>query len=1578
MKKSYTILSFLAVAALVASCSKEAELPQREDTLGLDSSEDITLVFAVPNDSALDTKTALGTKDGSSYPVKWSNGDPNRISLNGSTPTASTKDSDTQITASFKPTSGLSVYNFLYRGVDGRDNQVSIPASQTYYANDFDDAAMPMYAAFATRPSGTVTFNHLCALLKFSITGSFASGKGIDSITLTAVDGGKSLSGTFTIGKNGSGLLNGALTPASGGGTINFRFGSHIRLTDTPFVFYVAIPAGTYTGGIQCEIVDNENGHMVFKVLNDNNTITAGKVRELGTFEYVQSKLTNTMMIYDDATFLSFVNEVNVNNKKTLNALITKKSDLYLADATISAFNSIEDYEGVFDGNGLTISGLTKPLFSNLKGVVKNLTLNSSISITDASDLNLGIFARRVVPGTAVDDIGGLKNCTAKGTITFTPSTALSGNPCIGGLVGNNLGGAFIGCTNEATVRLADNAGVTHTGDRQPSIGGVIGRTQKGGALSTNGSISDCTNSGTVSCEEQFEGNIMIGGVVGYGVEVAENISGCTNSGLVKAASTCSTTKVLHIGGVAGMYKGEMESCSNLTLGEVTTESGSAAGTQLNQGGVVGRLNNGSGSYSGLSNAGKVNVAATGGSSARLIGGVVGRCNEGSTITDFTNSGDINYTSEDEKSTYIGGVVASNTVSGVTLENCRSTGGTLNYSGTTERGPLYIGGVVGYSTKPVSSCTNAMTIDITSDFTATSSNQYFSTGGVVGKVSGNALISNCLNTGNINYGLILYGSYGYTFVGGIVGHTNGSIENSSNGGTITITGKNNANNPFYGGVVGSTDSANEHSITGKYPSASATNYGSVVVNTTVQSGKWIYVGGVAGRLHTNGSMTATNAGTITITRLSCTSLFLGGLTGLANGPIESGSLNMASGDISVTGLTSGQGSYFGGLAGKSVSTIIGNNAGDIVISSGSSVGRDYATGGIVGQADGALSSCTNSGLISNAAPMTGGASYWLQIGGVAGWSNTGATITGCHNTGNVTNTGNSGGYITIGGISSENKALISSCDNTGNVTNSGNSGNERPIAIGGVVGYAHAAGLTSCSNGTSSAAGGTISNSGSSAAVYKATDKVPGIAIGGVAGMNDGYTITTCYNKGEVSNAGASPSSYIVVGGLVGLSKGGSSYVAPCYNIGAVSNTGLVGAKDLETPDNDKWVDVGGLIGLAFEANTLSGTSSVYNYNSGTVTENSESIKPYVGGVCGESDYAASDFTYCSNLSGGNLTIKNNTRRNITIGGVVGADWQSSTMTNTSNSGNIYVQDITGSNCINVGGVLGLTGTATLISGADASHRTTNSGNIQFKTCTYSGAIRVGGILGAWDHEKAATIQYCTNNGTISTYTTTTSSADLNATTGTYSGIGGVVGTTANYAAANNKTISDCVNTGNITIYSAGAFYLGGVAGCARGSISNCSNTGTITYGKGSTTKRGKCMIGGVVGYGWSLGASGLYFNGTIDAHEADYSKETGVAGLVGEQNSDSTFSSCKIGGTIWGGPNDGTTGAGLFICPNQNTKRSSTYTSCIIKTGTVIKYDSNTQTTINSTSDLTATNLHGRMGSSSSSTTGISVGSID
>ena len=1528
----------LGAALAALSCTKEVDTPEEVlDQIGKDTvTETITVTLSVPESP--DTKTTLGAKNGSTYPVYWSANDV--ITLNGTAATEFTPASgNATATAKFGKINNLAApYNFLYGGVSGQSNQVTFPASQVYVADGFDPAAMPMYASVSSLNS-TITFNHVGALLKFSFTGT----NKIDAVTLTAADGTKSLSGTFTIGAT-DGILNGSLTPARAGGTISYSFGSHKQLSDDPFIFFVAIPAGTYEGGITLNIVDNASGHMNVTVMDSNSTktIAAGKVREFDNVVYIPAKENNLKQIYDDATFNQFVNAVAGGNK-TLNARLTQNAaTLSLSAETISAFNSIEGYKGTFDGNNKTISGLTKPLFDDLHGVVKNLTLNSTINATAADNYHWGIFARQIIPSLEVDDVPGLQTCTASGSITWTPATAVNSMMTLGGLVGNNMGGTITGCTNNAAVTFANN-GVSN--DNQPSIGGVVGRTQKGGDLKTQGEISSCTNNGTVICAAEFGQNIYIGGVLGYAVEKKESMSGCVNHGLVKVSSTASTGAALHLGGVAGLFKGIMENCTNASDGVVTSEACSVA-TYFCQGGVVGRLNNDAGlTYETLTNAGTVNVAALGGSTARLIGGVAGRCDEGAVLDGVTNSGNINYTSVDENSTYIGGVVASNTKSGVSLENCNSTGGTLTYSGTTEHGPLYIGGVVGYSTRPVSSCTNAMTLNIGGDFTPTS-NQYFCYGGVVGKMTGNN-ISSCLNTGNITYSQQISGSNGYTFVGGVVGQIKGSIADSSNGGTVTITGKNAAQDPFYGGVVGSTDSGSEHSITGKYSSASATNYGAVVINTSVQSNKYVRVGGVAGRVHTNGTMTATNNGPVTITNLTCTQAFIGGLAGLSNGPINSGSANLASGDITVSALTSNQQTYIGGIAGTTGGLVTANNAGDITVSSGSEIKRTYYLGGIVGRSTANLTSCTNSGVITNNAPMSGTSYtddnetkyYFMQIGGIVGYNNGSSTVSYCHNTGSITNTGNSGAFLLMGGISSENDGAISNCDNTGDVTNSGNSGTTRYLSIGGISGDVGAA-ISNCSNGTSSAAGGTISNSGASA---------QDIQVAGVAAYNKGQAITSCYNKGAVTNSGNTASNRIVaIGGISGWSNDGSSFTGVCYNTGAISNSGAGGY----TAANKKWdaatfcVRMGGLVGCAEDANTIAGTSASYNYNNGPVTESSTSKYVAVGGICGWANNASTDFAYCRNNADGDIFITGNERIDVVVGGILGVAKDAS----------IPVS------------------------------YTRNAGTIEFNSLSFpsSGAnqgIFAGGILGVNTvaGDPTVTITHCYNEGNIQNHTRNWSSQDLLT---YFDGIGfSYVGGIAGGGDKTGYKYEYCYSRGDIYIYSNLKMRVGGIAAYSNIAPENCAAYSDVEYFRqydkagngqeaGAITTSSAGDIGGIIAYCNTSGPfKNLTFYGGTLISRGGYPAPLG-GGILGDARQSCTFNNCSVAGTISGSGSDS---AGLF-CATYATGYTITFDSCVVKTGTkhVGKVNS---TKCNSDSDLTEKIVLGNKGGTISGS--LTVGSV-
>ena len=1364
MNKIYKYISIIALAALTAACAKES-INEKDKPLPEGEESTLSITLNVPGP---ETKTSLGAKNGSTYPVYW--GADDVITLNGTAATSFTRSSgNASATATFKVNNLSAPYNFLYGGVSGHGNQVNFPSTQNYVADGFDPAAMPMYASVTDLKSG-VTFSHVGALLKFSLTGS----KKIDSVTLTPVDGNKSLSGNFTIGANGSGILNGTLTPASTGTGLIYSFNGHKQLSDEPFEFFIAIPAGTYEGGITLDIVDNASGHMTVTVLDSNSskTIAAGVVREFENVVYSPNKETNLIQIYDTATLQTFASRV-ANGEYTLNARLTQNASSINASGI--DWTPIEEYKGIFDGNGKTISGLTEPMFGTLQGVVKNLTLNSTVNTNSADELSWGIFAKEIVPSSAIDDIAGLQNCTAKGSITWTPGSALGGASQLGGLVGNNKGGTISGCSNEATVTFADNGTVN---GNQPSIGGVVGRTQKGGELKSQGYITNCSNSGTVVCAAKFEQNIYIGGVLGYQVEKAENLSGCTNSGLVKVASTASTGAALHIGGVIGLGKGTIESCSNASEGVVTAEACSVA-TYVCQGGVVGRLNRETDSYSGLSNAGTINAAAADPSSGSYIGGVVGRCNEGTAISDFTNSGSINYTGSSEHQVFIGGVVATNTTN--TLNSCSTTGGTISYTGATTAGNMYIGGIVGYATKEIANCTNAMNVVAGGAFEGTGS-KYYSAGGIVGSMSEAAPITSCLNTGNITYSQEV-SNKAYSFLGGVAGRAMGNIIDSSNGGTVTWSGKNSSQNPFIGGLVGDTADDASVTVSGKYGSASATNYGNVVINTSTQTNKYFYVGGVAGRARA--TVTATNAGQINILQLKCTRMYMGGVVGTNSREMGSGNANLADGDITVSGLNvNSDYLYLGGITGlNSAAVTSATNAGDIITTDGSTCKKSLYVGGIVGLGEANISSCTNSGTVSNACPMTTSGSY-IQVGGIVGYNNGYSAVYDCHNTGNISNSADSAGYLYIGGVTSESDALVSYCDNTGDVTNSGNSGNGAPICVGGVAGVS-SAGITYSSNGTSSVDGGTISNSGASA---------EHLYIAGVYAysITDG-SLSHSFNKGDVINSGdVTGSSQVWVGGAIGRQYNQTDDTQSNYNVGIasvisnVTNSGEVANNAVCTGS----LNMGGIVAEAYG-------SVDHCTNSGPVKVNANVAKSvYMGGIMGWwQTNSSNSVSYCENTAAGTISIAPglNIESQIFCSGVIGGEEGKIEATNSHliNRANITLGEDSSAGAITSAGIKNTT--YSYISGIGggsgesyvAYEYCENYGNILFRTTMHRS--RVGGVVACAfrspDHSKCvADIRFYKSRG------------------GNYKDdVGGVIGY---YKAESDGTINDILYKGYLNTFS--------------------------------------------------------------------------------------------------------------------------------------------------------------------------------
>ena len=185
----------------------------------------------------------------------------------------------------------------------------------------------------------------------------------------------------------------------------------------------------------------------------------------------------------------------------------------------------------------------------------------------------------------------------------------------------------------------------------------------------------------------------------------------------------------------------------------------------------------------------------------------------------------------------------------------------------------------------------------------------------------------------------------------------------------------------------------------------------------------------------------------------------------------------------------------GGVAGMSDGCKIENCS---VSGSVSGSGMNGTAGGVVGyQTGGSITGCSSSATVKG----------MVRAGGVAGATNSGASLTGCYATGSVSVENNTTSAAYAGGVVGSNGAssTLTACYATGSVTGSGSG----TIYTGGVTGSNDLGTLTACYH-----ANGTIS--------------CPVGTTGGVAGRNfkdsmfGGGIITACYwgSNGQTQGIG--------------------------------------------------------------------------------------------------------------------------------------------------------------------------------------------------------------------------------------------------------------------------------------------------------------------------------------------------------------------------------------------------------------------------------------------------------------------------
>ncbi len=352
-------------------------------------------------------------------------------------------------------------------------------------------------------------------------------------------------------------------------------------------------------------------------------------------------------------------------------AAMTADGSYYLAnditiDATWNAGAAVSStyadntaFTGTLDGNGKTIT-TTAPLFANLQGTVKNLTIDGAIADSTLHNANLSMWTK----GTAT-----VENVLTKADINAGKSS--------GGIFGYCATGSYItitNCQNDANITCSDQ------------VGGMVGYIQDYTITVTN-----CVNNGNLTTSNYGAGIVgRVGRDAATAPQTLGTFTNCVNNGKVVGAKGQTS-------GILGYLVGDAVITDCVNYGEIVNETAAA-------GGIFGAHGNFEGTCA-LTVDNCVNYGTIKGVS--LVAGIAGRHGravqyaEGSyRISNCVNYGDvIAVATEGYTGTmYVGGITGysyggSKLPNGVI--NCVNLGD-ISSDSTNSTGAVYVAGIIGY------------------------------------------------------------------------------------------------------------------------------------------------------------------------------------------------------------------------------------------------------------------------------------------------------------------------------------------------------------------------------------------------------------------------------------------------------------------------------------------------------------------------------------------------------------------------------------------------------------------------------------------------------------------------------------------------------------------------------------------------------------------------------------------------------------------------------------------------------------------------------------------------------------------
>lgn len=542
----YSIIPLVISIIVCAGCSKVTEIVEQNNI----KEENVLEATFAQNSN---TKTSLSTLENGVYKALWSAGDHIGVFVDGANTLYNYElvSGENTPEASFKGYGKGESYVALYpvgmaRRIIRNALELELPAEQLYSENSFGQDSYPMLAVSNT---SSLVFKNTCTILVVPITGNAS----VQSISFIPNDGSIGVSGSASIDLSDYDAP-GLVMAEGAGNAVTLKCDGVDLNEQTAKEFYIVLPPQTYKGGFTLAVATSAG--VMKKTVTEDISLGRSEIRRLKTFSFEREQILagagtqqSPFLIYDLEDLLLMQRAVNSENGVIIpsvsNEPVVAHKAYYrlMSDISLEAVcqgnnsnwipianraeNAAYVFDGVFDGNGYTISDLYinsesdyQGFFGYFNGSIKNLSVEGYVRgdsycglVTGAvgaysgkSIENCKSYGTVEAAGIYAGGIAGLVTCSVSNCINYAN---ISGKKSfIGGLIGDSRS-SMAGCINYGNVSSEGLHG----------CGGIVGHLYVG-------SMSNCFNEGKV------EGTEVVGGIAG---EIARSakIYNCYNKGEV-------------------------------------------------------------------------------------------------------------------------------------------------------------------------------------------------------------------------------------------------------------------------------------------------------------------------------------------------------------------------------------------------------------------------------------------------------------------------------------------------------------------------------------------------------------------------------------------------------------------------------------------------------------------------------------------------------------------------------------------------------------------------------------------------------------------------------------------------------------------------------------------------------------------------------------------------------------------------------------------------------------------------------------------------------------------------------------